>query len=190
MGAEFLLTFPIWQNQYNLFDSHDIGRFHIYPGMNEEKYRGAVISMFTLIGVPSIYYGDEASIGGMVGFFEGGRYPMPWGSGYEDSQIYLLYKKLAHLRHEHPVFAEGSFRFLCAENQVVAFARFDEKETFVTVLSSSEKPQEILLPLTILGVTADRMKKDVLERELEMEITKEGNLKMTVMPEGAYLLKI
>ncbi len=64
------MPFPFWQNQYNLYNSHDIGRFASYPGVNEEKNRGAVIALFTMIGIPSVYYGDELGIDGMIGFFE------------------------------------------------------------------------------------------------------------------------
>lgn len=183
------IPFVLWQNQYNLFGSHDTGRFHCYPGMNVEKYRGAVIALLTMIGTASIYYGDEASIGGRTGFFEGGRYPMPWGSNFEQTEVYQLYRTLAHLRQEHSVFAEGSFRFLYAVGSIVAFARFNEEECFVTVLSSSGKEENIRLPLTVCGVIPETGVpcEDVLRRTIKCCWMKD-ELEITVPSENAYLL--
>lgn len=174
------LPFVMWQNQYNLFDSHDIGRFHIYPGMNEKKYRGAVIAQFTMIGTPSIYYGDEAGIGGAVGFFEGGRYPMPWDSGFEEKDIYKLHKTLAYLRKKYSVLADGSFRFLLAENSVIVYARFDEKDIFLTVLSGTAEERKIAVDVSILGVMDDAAYKNILDSRKINGAIKDGIFEMTL----------
>ncbi len=184
------IPFALWQNQYNLFDSHDIGRFHIYPGMNERKYKGAVTAMMTMIGTPSVYYGDEAGIGGAVGFFEGGRYPMPWDSGFEKSDVYALHKKLIRIRRTYPVFAEGSFRFVYAQGQIFAFARFDQKSCFVTVLSSEKEAQEITLDLRILGVTKVDQLTDMLGESAAWEVLPDGRIRLAVPAEGSYLLSV
>ena len=181
------LPFVMWQNQYNLFDSHDIGRFHIYPGMNDRKYRGAVIAQFTMVGTPSIYYGDEAGIGGMVGFFEGGRYPMPWDSGFEEKEIYKLHKKLAHLRKEHAALVDGSFCFVLAENNVITYARFDEKELILTILSGSEEARNVELDLRPFGLIGDSVMEDLLE-EKEYPLS-QGRLTLTLEGQESCLLK-
>ncbi|MBR5872384.1 MAG: alpha amylase N-terminal ig-like domain-containing protein, partial [Oscillospiraceae bacterium] len=58
------IPFSLWENQFNLFDSHDTARLHNNPKITKESYRGAVIFQFLLPGAPSIYYGDEAEIEG------------------------------------------------------------------------------------------------------------------------------
>ncbi|MDO4620088.1 MAG: alpha amylase N-terminal ig-like domain-containing protein [Lachnospiraceae bacterium] len=183
------MPFALWQNQYNLFDSHDIGRFHIYPGMNARKYKGAVTAMMTMIGTPSVYYGDEAGIGGAVGFFEGGRYPMPWDSGFEESVIFALHRELIHIRREHPVFAEGGFRFLYAEDRVLAFARFDEKECFLTVLSSETEEKEMEIDLRTVGVLQAADLQEMLGEELSY-MADGGRIRLKVPAEGTYLIRI
>ncbi len=184
------IPFALWQNQYNLFDSHDIGRFHIYPGMNDKKYNGAVTAMLTMIGTPSIYYGDEAGIGGAVGFFEGGRYPMPWGSGFEEGAVFALHQALIRIRREHTVFAEGSFRFLYAEGQILVFARFDETECFLTVLSSEMEDKEIAVDLRTIGIIKVRAFEEMLGDTLRVSVTDEGQMHLYVPSETSYLIQI
>ncbi len=183
------IPFALWQNQYNLFDSHDIGRFHIYPGMNARKYKGAVMAMMTMIGTPSIYYGDEAGIGGAVGFFEGGRYPMPWDSGFEDSEIFKLHQSLIQIRKAHPVFAEGSFRFLYAEGQILAFARFDQESCFVTVISAEQQERQIELDLRVIGAGRSGAVEELLGEDLTY-MMEDRKLRLRVSAEAAYLLSI
>ena len=148
------LPFIIQQNLYNLMDSHDMDRLHNNPVCFGD-YRGAVIAQFTMIGTPSIYYGDEAGIDGRIEDMEGCRYPMPWGSGFEESEQYKLHKMLSHLRQEHKVFAEGSFQFIYCLDQVISFARYDEEECFLSVINSSDTDTEAELPVGVLGITQD-----------------------------------
>lgn len=54
------IPYALWENQFNLLGSHDIGRLHNNPAVHPEEYRGAVIFQFLLTGAASIYYGDEA----------------------------------------------------------------------------------------------------------------------------------
>jgi len=145
------LPFALQQLQYNLFDSHDTGRFRAYPGIDDARLRGATIALFTLPGIPSVYYGDEAGIDGMPYSCEGGRYPMPWGSGFETSEIFKLHQELAALRREHSVFSTGSFRFLYAEGSVLAYTRFDGVEGYLIVLSSSDREETVTFDTAVSG---------------------------------------
>ncbi len=181
------IPFALWQNQYNLFDSHDIGRFHIYPGINERKYKGAVMAMMTMIGTPSVYYGDEAGIGGAVGFFEGGRYPMPWNSDFEASEIFDLHQKLIQLRKKHTVFAEGSFRFMYAEGQVLSFARFDRQECFLTVISSDKNTKDVVIDMRSIGYGMGNEVIEMLGEHLQYTLEK-GIFTLHVPAEGSYLI--
>ena len=83
--------------------------------LTEEERKSAVtllklasVLQFTVFGVPSIYYGDEAGIEGYGDPFC--RRPFPWGR--EDADLLSHYRALGKLRREHPVLADGDFRFL------------------------------------------------------------------------------
>ena len=183
------LPFAIRQNLFNLLDSHDVNRLHRNEGLNMREYRGAVIAQFTMIGVPSLYYGDEAGIDAYTDSLEGCRYPMPWDSGFEQSEQYDLYHTLIRLRREHPVFSEGSFQILYAKGQVIVFARQDAKECWISIISSGRTDEWILLPVGLLGVR-EIEKQDALGSTLISENIENGFLKILVKAHESYLFEI
>lgn len=181
------IPFALWENQFNLFDSHDTARLHNNPKISKNAYRGAVIFQFLLPGAPSIYYGDEAEIDGRLGSMEGCRYPMPWSKDFKNTENYRLYKKMISLRKENSVLRNGSFKFICSEGRVSAFARFDENKAFVGVISTEEKDVKIKLPLEAIG--AFSLEKEVFETPFRFEKTETGETELTVKPGGTYLFE-
>ena len=69
------------------------------------KQKLASVIQYTLPGVPSLYYGDEAGMQGFGDPFCRGTYP--WGK--EDTELIEFYKWLGALRKENPVFKDGEF---------------------------------------------------------------------------------
>lgn len=145
------LPFAIWQNQFNLFDSHDTPRLHNNKQVHPQQYRGAVMMLFSFIGAANMYYGDEADIGGWLDGHEGCRYPMPWSKDFKNSDVYKLYQTMAKAKTAHPALREGGMKFLYAKGNVLAIARFTAEEAFVTVMSTGEQDETIRLPLAAIG---------------------------------------
>lgn len=91
----------------------------------EERRRGitrlkiASALLYTLPGVPCIYYGDEAGMEGGSDPFCRGCYP--WG--HEDARLRNWYKKLGEIRQRLPVFKSGSYELIMARDGVFAFRR-------------------------------------------------------------------
>ncbi len=80
--------------------------------LNDEEYtlakakqKLASVIQYTLPGVPSLYYGDEAGLQGFGDPFCRGTYP--WGK--EDKELLAFYKWLGDLRKENDVFKDGEF---------------------------------------------------------------------------------
>ena len=158
------MPYAMWENQFNLIDSHDTPRLHNNPEIHPEEYRGAVIFQFILPGAPSIYYGDEAGIDGDTDSMEGCRYPMPWGKDFQNAETYRLHRTLIQLRHNHKALTHGGMKFLYAQEGVVAIARFWGSEVFVAVISNSDADVSVRLPLGAVG--AVRPKREVFGNEL------------------------
>lgn len=156
--------YAMWENQFNLIDSHDTPRLHNNPDIHPEEYRGAVIFQFILPGAPSIYYGDEVGIDGDTDSMEGCRYPMPWGKDFQNAETYRLHRTLIQLRHNHKALTHGGMKFLYAQEGVVAIARFWGGEVFVAVISNSDADVSVRLPLGAVG--AVRPKREVFGNEL------------------------
>ncbi len=101
-----------------------------------KKLLCASVLQFTLPGVPSIYYGDEAGM-------EGGRDPfcrMPYPWGKENSELLKHYKKLCGLRRELKALCFGDLEICESKNGVFSFLRSYENETVcITVNMGKEE---------------------------------------------------
>ena len=181
------LPFAFWQNQFNLIDSHDISRLHNNPKVSSEAYRAAVMLQFMLIGAPSIYYGDEAGVDGVLGTNEGCRYPMPWQKNFTDTEQYRLYHTLTHLRLAHPALTRGGMCFLFAENGILALARFREEESFVLVISKEKGSRQIRLPLGVIGAQRPGTVNDVFGRRIDWTALDRRSVLLNVPANSALL---
>lgn len=74
---------------------------------------------YTVYGIPSLYYGDEAGIEGYHDPFC--RLPYPWGS--EDSELVEHYKCLGKIRTEHESLNAGDFRILDHDESFISYER-------------------------------------------------------------------
>lgn len=183
------IPYVFWENQFNLFDSHDIGRLHTSKTVNMDEYRGAVMMLFTLVGAASIYYGDEAQIGGTMGTFEGCRYPMPWDKDYKNSEIYHLYQTLAQLKAKSKAMSLGGMKFLYAQDEIVAIARFYEDEVYVTILSVNDETKKILLPVGCVGAGLPKDSQDLFGEKIEAKVAGNHEIEFTVEAHQSYFVR-
>lgn len=117
--------------------------------LNDEQYRlgvkllkSASALQFTLPGVPSIYYGDEAGMQGYKDPFN--RCCYPWGR--ENDELVNWYRKLGKIRSENEVFKKGKFDFISSTAGCVAFSRCDENGKILVICNSNTHPITYGLP--------------------------------------------
>lgn len=180
------LPWAIQENQFNLIDSHDTPRLHNDPEMDANAVRAAVIFQFILPGAASIYYGDEAEIGGTTGSNEGCRWPMPWDRDIEGTEAYRLHHTMCALKASRRALREGGMKFLYAHGPVFSIARFTRDEAFVAVLSRSDGVEEIELPLSHIGAKMPEDGADVFGNAVRFTVT--GGGARVVLPPHASLL--
>lgn len=176
-------------NQFNLIDSHDVPRFHNNPKISKEAVRSAAIMQFALPGTPSVYYGDEAEIGGWTDANEGFRFPMPWKKDIEHTEMYALYQKLADLRKNGPALTEGSFQIIYAKGPVIAWAREYKGKALICAASNSLNEETVRLPLEVIGGRVEAGE-DVLGRPLAGMMDARGGYVLNFKPEEAFLLPV
>lgn len=181
------LPYALWENQFNLFDSHDASRLHNNPIIHPEEYRGAVMFQFLLTGAPSIYYGDEAQIDGTLGTNEGCRYPMPWHKDITGCDTYRLIQTLAKTKAAHRALSCGGMKFLYAEGNVVAIARFWDEEVFVGVISVSDREETVRLPVGTVG--AQGIKRELFGRIPEWTVLDANHIQLTLKAHQSYFLE-
>ncbi len=187
LGHLAKLPHALWENQFNLFDSHDASRLHNNPAVHPEEYRGAVIFQFMLPGAASIYYGDEAGVGGVLDTNEGCRYTMPWDSDFREGEAFRLNQTMAQAKHSHKALRIGGMKFLYAENGVVALARFHGSEVFVGLISNNSEDISIRLPLGAVG--ARRPLREMFGRELRYTEADSRAIELCVPAHCAYFFE-
>ena len=91
---------------------------------------------FTLPGVPSIYYGDEAGMQGYKDPFN--RCCFPWGN--ENGELAEWYRRLGKVRTENGVFADGKLEILSAVAGCVAYSRKSGGDAILVIANSNVHP--------------------------------------------------
>ena len=108
-------------------------------GIEPAIMREAVVLQMTWPGAPTIYYGDEA---GVCGFTDpDNRRTYPWG--HEDEKMLQFHKSAIHLHKTYKVFRSGSLIFLHGDYNVLAYARFDDREKIVVLFNNNAEEKEI-----------------------------------------------
>jgi alpha-glucosidase len=125
------IPWVVARQQFNLLNSHDTGRLHFITGGNKGLYRMAAALLFTYLGVPSVYYGEE--IGLQAENSLSSRQCMPWEQSTWDMELHADYHALVRLRKTSPALIEGGFQVLLAEEDTLAYLRDSDQEFLVTV---------------------------------------------------------
>ena len=147
-----------------------------------------MIFQFLLTGAASIYYGDEAEIDGTIDTIEGCRYPMPWGKDIHSCDAYRLHQTMCRLKAENKALSHGSMKFLYAQNNVIAIARFWEDQVFVGVISTNGEDQTIRMPLGAVGAVCPEEEQDLFGKELQFTIG-ENSVELQVKAHEALLFR-
>ena len=125
-------------------DNKTLSTLRLDPDQRREALRlmkMASALQFTVFGVPSVYYGDEAGLEGHHDPFC--RMPFPWGK--EDEGLTAHYRRLGEMRKEHPALKDGGFAFLHHDAHSVAYLRQCEKDRVLTAANMGDRPAVIPL---------------------------------------------
>ncbi len=144
--AEMLAWYPraITHAQMNLLDSHDTARFLSIARGDASALKLAWLILFTYIGAPTIYYGDEI---GMLGARDpDNRRAMIWDETQWNQELHLEIKKCCALRKKYAALRRGEFKILYASGQTLAYARQFENETVIVALNAARTPATFDLP--------------------------------------------
>ena len=135
-----------------------LGRFDDYIGDREwqsksrlsseefalgvKRLKLAAILSYTLPGVPSLFYGDEAGIEGFGDPFCRATYP--WGK--ENKKLLGFYRALGKTRKNSPAFKDGDFvPFICG-GDLFSFVRENKKTKVFIAVNRGETVAQIALP--------------------------------------------
>lgn len=128
-----------------------------YEKAKKKLYLASVLQ-FTLPGIPSIFYGDEA---GLQGFDDPiNRRPYPWGS--EDEEILTHYKKLGRIRRENRAVFSGGFN-MRDENGLVAYERADGNDEILIAVNAGADDKTLFINKEYTNLYNNKEYKDVVD---------------------------
>ena len=137
-------------NRLGTLDNYESSNLERYKGGLDKNQRESAVRLlkmlssiqFTLPGVPSVYYGDEAGADGGVDPYNRGCYPY----GKEDAGLLAHYRLLGKIRHDHPAFIDGDFIPVSSVMGCVCFMREGRGERIITVANNNSHPIDYVLP--------------------------------------------
>ncbi|HVJ04322.1 MAG TPA: alpha-amylase family glycosyl hydrolase, partial [Candidatus Saccharimonadales bacterium] len=142
---------------YTFFGNHDIRRFMSEPTATVPKLNAAFSLLFTLRGIPGIYYGDELAMDGRDD--PDNRHDFPGGFAGdaqnafaaatrtpEQQQVFSHVRQLARLRREHPALQQGELTTIASSENYFAFVRAQGNDRLLVVFNASSSEQTIELP--------------------------------------------
>lgn len=127
--------------QLNVLDSHDVSRFYSLCGENSDIMELAVLFQMTFMGLPSIFYGDEAGLCGILE--EEYRRPMDWRD--QPGGLRDFYKKAISLRRRYSALRRGGWHTLLARpgQGLYGYCREDERECIAVFLNNQYREASI-----------------------------------------------
>ena len=178
--------------------NHTAGRIeHMGPlaaedNVNYAMYRAGVVMLFTWIGAPTIYYGDEAGVCGWTD--PDNRRTYPWGE--ENNELIQLYKELITIHKSYDALKVGSIKILYGEQDVLAYSRFDSIDKFIVVINISKQEKQVYVPAWEVGICENDPVVQIFEttsegfhRMANTYYKEKGMIHFLMKPESAIIVK-
>lgn len=144
-----LMRYPQQTNEvvFNLLCSHDTPRLLTRLGEDKRRMKLSVVFLFTFMGTPCIFYGDEVGLSG-----DGDpdcRQCMEWDPEKQDRDLYDFYRMMISLRKNFPALRQGRFRFLQANRNdpSIVYERADDQYHFIIWMNNSEEKRTLSHPI-------------------------------------------
>jgi glycosidase len=143
--------------------NHDVRRIASVEGMTLEGSMLHHAFLFSVRGIPQLYYGDEI-------FMEGGEDPdnrrdFPGGfpgdarNAFEKSgrtareqRMFEWVQEWIYLRMAYPAMRHGRLIDLASDEDMYAFARQTASETIIVAFNRSAKPKQVTAPSAFINV--------------------------------------
>lgn len=136
---------------YNFVDNHDVNRLSSMLKQEAFLYPAHIL-LFTIPGVPSIYYGSEWGIPGKK---NNGSDAQLRPSIEKIKQQYHLNQPdlaktisiLSRIKKQNTALTHGAYREILVDHNQLAFERKDNTQTLIIVLNTQDTPTDLVLTM-------------------------------------------
>ena len=146
--------------------------------------------LFTVPGIPSVYYGSEWAVKGTKGGSDDWALrpnisPDINNSNY-NFDLENVIKRFINIRHHLESLKHGTYKQLVVKQEQFAFERKSENETTIVVINSSDKP--VTLDIPINGEYNKYI--DLLNENIKGCIKSSNTLSLEVPPHWGNILRL
>ncbi|HOE70721.1 MAG TPA: alpha-amylase family glycosyl hydrolase [Brevefilum sp.] len=173
---------------YNFVDNHDVGRV-TSKLMDDRLLYPLYLLLYTMPGIPSIYYGSEWGLQGEKGKHTDAplRPKLDLDTLKNNPRLPDLpgvLRTLGDIRRGSVAISHGDFRLVFVNHQQFAFTRRSDNEIVLVILNSDQR--DVQLSLRIPGSTGEFY--DLLNPGQAFTAA-EGNLQVSIPPTWGRILK-
>ena len=135
---------------YNFVDNHDVER--IYTRLTDKKnFKPVHLLLYTLPGIPSIYYGSEFGIEGRKERLSDESLrpalDLPGATAAaKENGFMALISALGRIRRHTPVLRNGAYTELLLTNRQYAFSRAGGTGTAIIAVNNDDQPARVEVP--------------------------------------------
>ncbi len=146
---------------YNFLDNHDVDRI-ASKIKNKDNLIPIYYLLYTLPGIPSIYYGSEFGVEGVKS--NGSDDNLRPNLILEDlitkhsgDRLQKEIAQLGRLRQRSELLSRGRYEELMLTNRQFAFGRMLDSEAMITVVNNDEQPATVTVPVHIQAKDAENV---------------------------------
>ena len=179
---------------YTFSDNHDVERLP-KKLRNKAHIRHIAILVYTLWGIPSIYYGSEFGIEGKKEW--GSDWPLrpcleldKFRDDLTTNPVTSVYAALGRLKAEYPALSWGEVKELQLTTQCYAFARVLDGKALVAVFNNGDSPAEMEFQLPVEANAATDLLADTVGAENVMVSLASGRMKVQLPSNYATVLRL
>jgi len=157
LSQDFLYKDPM--SNCIFLDNHDMNRFYSMVQEDISKYKMGIGLLFTLRGIPQVYYGTESlarnfknpNDAAVRKDFPGGweadsvnKFETKNLDNYE-KEAFSYFQKLANFRKSSLAISKGSLKQFIPQNGVYVYFRIHEKQTLMCVVNTNQSDSDLML---------------------------------------------
>lgn len=166
-------------NLYNFVDNHDVNRL-ASTLRDEEHLENVYTLLFTMPGIPSIYYGSEVGLKGARGKYTDFELrPCLSLEDVQENDLMRHINQLAKLKKTLPALQSLNYEQICVRNRQFVFKRSCESQEVYVALNLDGESAECIVPCAM--TLKDCLSGDVFESQ-------NGSVKLCLEPKSSMVL--
>lgn len=150
---------------YTFLDNHDVER--IYSKLNNKEHMyNVTLLLYTLFGIPSVYYGSEFEIEGKKE--NGSDWPLrpclelkDYEDYYENNVITNLCMQLGQIKKDYDELYVGEYKEMFLTNRQFAFGRIADKSAVITAVNNDDQPTVFYVDIPFEAAKAENLIKEI-----------------------------